>query len=47
MVDTQRKKLKNFVGGEYVDASDSRSSDLINPATGEVLPRRRSRARPT
>ena len=37
MVDTQRKKLKNFVGGEYVDASDGRSSDLINPATGEVF----------
>jgi betaine-aldehyde dehydrogenase len=37
MVDTQRKRLKNFVGGEYVDASDGRSSDLINPATGEVF----------
>ena len=37
MVDTQRKKLKNFVGGEYVDASDGHSSDLINPATGEVF----------
>jgi betaine-aldehyde dehydrogenase len=37
MVDTQRKKLKNFVGGEYVDASDGRYSDLINPATGEVF----------
>jgi betaine-aldehyde dehydrogenase len=37
MVDTQRKKLQNFVGGEYVDASDGRSSDLINPATGEVF----------
>jgi betaine-aldehyde dehydrogenase len=37
MVDTQRRKLKNFVGGEYVDASDGRSSDLINPATGEVF----------
>jgi betaine-aldehyde dehydrogenase len=37
MVDTQRKKLKNFVGGEHVDASDGRSSDLINPATGEVF----------
>jgi betaine-aldehyde dehydrogenase len=37
MVDTQRKKLQNFVGGEYVDASDGRSSDLINPATSEVF----------
>jgi len=37
MVDTQRKKLQNFVGGEYVDASDGRSSDLLNPTTGEVF----------
>ena len=44
---TQRKKLKNFVGGEYVDASDSRSSDLINPATGEVFAEAPSPAGPT
>src|SRR5215218_5487691 len=37
MVDTQRKRLQNFVGGEYVDASDGRSSDLLNPATGEIF----------
>jgi betaine-aldehyde dehydrogenase len=37
MVDTKKKRLQNFVGGEYVDASDGRSSDLLNPATGEVF----------
>jgi betaine-aldehyde dehydrogenase len=37
MVDTRKKRLQNFVGGEYVDASDGRSSDLINPATGEAF----------
>jgi betaine-aldehyde dehydrogenase len=37
MVDTKKKRVQNFVGGEYVEASDGRSSDLINPATGEVF----------
>ena len=37
MVDTKKKRLQNFVGGEYVDASDGRSSDLVNPATGETF----------
>src|ERR687897_496266 len=37
MVDTKKKRVQNFVGGEYGEASDGRSSDLINPATGEVL----------
>jgi betaine-aldehyde dehydrogenase len=36
-VDTKKKRVQNFVGGEYVEASDGRSSDLINPATGEVF----------
>ena len=37
MVDTKKKRLQNFVGGEYVEASDGRSSDLVNPATGEAF----------
>ncbi len=37
MVDTKRKRLQNFVGGEHVEASDGRSYDLINPATGEAF----------
>jgi betaine-aldehyde dehydrogenase len=36
-VDTKKKRVQNFVGGEYVEASDGRSYDLINPATGEVF----------
>ena len=36
-MDTKKKRVQNFVGGEYVEASDGRSSDLINPATGEVF----------
>jgi betaine-aldehyde dehydrogenase len=36
-VDTKKKRVQNFVGGEYVEASDGRSYELINPATGEVF----------
>jgi betaine-aldehyde dehydrogenase len=31
-----RTKLRNFVGGEYVDAKDGRTSQVIDPSTGEV-----------
>ena len=34
---TETKTLKNFVGGEYVDASDGRTYDLVNPATGQTF----------
>jgi betaine-aldehyde dehydrogenase len=34
---TETKTLKNFVGGEYVDAADGKTYDLVNPATGEVF----------
>ena len=37
MVDTKKKRLQNFLGGEYVDASDGRSYELINPVTGDVF----------
>jgi betaine-aldehyde dehydrogenase len=37
MVDTKKKRLQNFVGGEHVKAEDGRSSELINPATGEAF----------
>src|ERR687895_488159 len=29
------RKLQNFIGGEYQDAADGRTSTLINPSTGE------------
>ena len=34
---TETKTLKNFVGGEFVDASDGRTYDLVNPATGQTF----------
>jgi betaine-aldehyde dehydrogenase len=30
------RTLRNFVNGQQVDAADGRTSDVINPATGEV-----------
>ena len=30
------RALQNFVNGKYVDASDGRTSDVIDPSTGEV-----------
>ena len=32
-----KRSLHNFVNGESVDAADGRTSDLINPSTGEVF----------
>src|SRR5215203_2280167 len=34
---TETKTLKNFVGGEYVDASNGRTYELVNPATGQTF----------
>jgi betaine-aldehyde dehydrogenase len=34
---TETRTLKNFVGGEYVDASNGRTYDLVNPATGQTF----------
>jgi betaine-aldehyde dehydrogenase len=31
---TDRRTLKNFVGGEYTDTADGRYYDLVNPSTG-------------
>ena len=33
---TPRSPLQNFVNGKFVDASDGRTSDVIDPSTGEV-----------
>ena len=30
-----RQVLRNFVGGEYVDAKDGRTADVVDPSTGE------------
>jgi betaine-aldehyde dehydrogenase len=29
--------LRNFIGGEYVDAASDRTADIVNPATGAVV----------
>ena len=34
-MDTEVKRIKNFVGGEHVDPTDGESYELINPSTGE------------
>jgi betaine-aldehyde dehydrogenase len=33
---TGNATLRNFINGEYVEAKDGRTSDVINPSTGEV-----------
>jgi betaine-aldehyde dehydrogenase len=33
------RNIQNFVDGEYRDAAEGKTSDLINPATGEVFAR--------
>jgi betaine-aldehyde dehydrogenase len=34
---TEKLELRNFVGGDHVDATDGRRMDLVDPATGEVF----------
>ena len=34
---TETRTLKNFVGGEYVDAAGGRTYELVNPATGQTF----------
>ena len=33
---TPRSPLQNFINGKFVDASNGRTSDVIDPSTGEV-----------
>lgn len=37
MTITKEKVLKNYVGGEWVDAKTDQTEQVFNPATGEVL----------
>jgi betaine-aldehyde dehydrogenase len=30
------RALRNFVGGDYVDAADGKTADIVNPVTGEA-----------
>jgi betaine-aldehyde dehydrogenase len=34
---TKIKAIRNFVNGEFVDAKDGRTTDVVNPATGAVF----------
>ncbi|MFC4906296.1 gamma-aminobutyraldehyde dehydrogenase [Actinomadura gamaensis] len=36
MTSEQATRLRNFIGGEYVDAKDGRTLEVIDPSTGEV-----------
>ncbi len=36
-MDTKKKAIKNFIGGEHADTVDGRTYDLVNPSTGEVF----------
>ncbi len=36
-METEVRRIKNFVNGEYVDSADGESYELINPATGEAF----------
>ncbi|MFJ9647743.1 gamma-aminobutyraldehyde dehydrogenase [Streptomyces sp. NPDC004244] len=33
---TELRRLRNYIGGEFKDAADGRTTDVVNPATGEV-----------
>jgi betaine-aldehyde dehydrogenase len=34
---SEKRVVRNFIGGELRDAADGRTADLVNPATGEVF----------
>ena len=34
---SDKRSVKNFINGEAVDAKDGRTTDLIDPTTGEVF----------
>ncbi|MFE5772151.1 gamma-aminobutyraldehyde dehydrogenase [Streptomyces sp. NPDC056485] len=33
---TELRRLRNYIGGEFKDAADGRTTEVVNPATGEV-----------
>ncbi|MFJ5550417.1 gamma-aminobutyraldehyde dehydrogenase [Streptomyces sp. NPDC093225] len=33
---TELRRLRNYIGGEFRDAADGRTTEVVNPATGEV-----------
>ncbi|MGV2910645.1 aldehyde dehydrogenase family protein, partial [Bacillus safensis] len=37
MAKTTVKTLKNYIGGEWVDAETSQTEPVYNPATGKII----------
>ena len=37
MATEQKTRLKNFIGGEFVDAADGATEEVLNPATAEAI----------
>ncbi|GGB40789.1 CoA-acylating methylmalonate-semialdehyde dehydrogenase [Virgibacillus dakarensis] len=37
MTQTQLKSLKNYIGGEWIEAVSDKTAEVYNPATGEVI----------
>ena len=33
---TELRRLRNYIDGEFRDAADGRTTEVVNPATGEV-----------
>ena len=33
---TELRRLRNYIGGEFRDAADGRTTEVVNPATGEA-----------
>ncbi|WP_329378735.1 gamma-aminobutyraldehyde dehydrogenase [Streptomyces sp. NBC_01351] len=34
---TELRRLRNYIGGEFKDAADGRTTEVVNPATGEAF----------
>ena len=34
---TEARQLRNFIGGQYVDPKGDTTSDIVNPATAQVV----------
>src|ERR1700742_2233065 len=35
-VSTELRRLRNYIDGEFKDAADGRTTEVVNPATGEA-----------
>ncbi|MDV7223978.1 gamma-aminobutyraldehyde dehydrogenase, partial [Streptomyces prunicolor] len=33
---TELRRLRNYIDGEFRDAADGRTTEVVNPATGEA-----------